>query len=347
MNEPTQDPQGVEPAIDAPEVPVSEQPQDTSAIEAELDNLSPTELAKALGFDTSEEAPTDDETPQPDGQTPAVVAPETPGAQPEPEIDDPEPQTPNEKPVNRRRLSVTGLPDEDRDLTAKAIAMVREGKATTILQAMNSLAGGQQDAFATPADSNAPAGDPAPTPPATPTLLELEARFDAASEELAESIRTFDQDAQIALNKEISLLNRQILRAEQAEAVQKVNVSSYQQDYADAVTEMETKYAELLDDEDSPFADWLDDKVEAAKARRDPALSDPKFILTFAEQIAAQVSKVNPQATVATPVPPRPSKVVGAAVAPAHKSKPQLTGRQAEEFIDKASSEVLAAALWG
>lgn len=338
MNEQPQDPQGEQPATDAPEVPVSEQPQDTTAIEAQLEAMNTNELAKALGFETSEEAPADDEQ-QPEGETPEDATPETPGAQPEPDGE--------EKPVNRRRLSVTGLPDEDRDLTAKAIALVREGKATTMLQAMNSLAGGQQDAFATPADSNAPAGDPAPTPQAAPTLLELEARFEAASEELAESIRTFDQDAQIALNKEISLLNRQILRAEQAESVQKVNVSNYQQDYADAVTAMETKYAELLDDEDSPFADWLDDKVEAARARRDPALSDPQFILTFADQIAAQVSKVNPQAKTPTPVPPRPTKVVGAAVAPAHKSKPQLTGRQAEEFIDKASPEVLAAALWG
>lgn len=337
MNEQPQDPQGEQPATDAPEVPVSEQPQDTTAIEAQLEAMNTNELAKALGFETSEEAPAADEQ-QPKGQAPEEASPETPGAQPESDG--------AEKPVNRRRLSVTGLPDEDRDLTAKAIALVREGKATTILQAMTSLAGGQQDAFATPDDGFA--GDPAPTPQAAPTLLELEARFEAASEELADSIRTFDQDAQIALNKEISLLNRQILRAEQAESVQKVNVSNYQQDYADAVTAMETKYAELLDDEDSPFADWLDDKVEAARARRDPALSDPQFILTFADQIAAQVSKVNPQqAKAPLPVPPRPTKVVGAAVAPAHKSKPQLTGRQAEEFIDKAPADVLAAALWG
>lgn len=345
MSEQTQNTQGEEPAIDVPEVPVSEQPQDTAALQVEIENASPEELAKALGFDTSEETPTDD-PPQKQGDQPDNDDPSGSGAQPD-AVKEPVSvqQPPEEKQVNRRRLSVTGLADEDRDLTAKAIAMVREGKATTILQAMTTLAA-EKDAFATSDDPNAGSVNDSQTQ-AHPTLIDLEARFDAASEELAEAIRTFDQDKQIELNKEIAILNRQILRAEQAEAVRKAQVSSYQEDYAAAVTEMETKYADLLDDEDSPFADWLDDKVEAAKARRDPALSDPTFILKFAEQIASQVAKVSPSLKTPTPVPPRPTKVVGAAVAPAHKSKPQLTGRQAEEFIQKASSDVLAAALWG
>ena len=339
MSEHTQDPQGEQPAIDAPEVPVSEQPQDTTALEAELENLDAAGLAKALGFEVSDEAPTDEEE-APETKPEETAPEEEPGEQPADE-EEAEPEEP--KPVNRRRLSVTGLPDEDRELTAKAIAMVRDGQAATIIEAITALSGA-------PASQKEPTDafdeDPAPQPQAPPTLLELEARFDAASEELAESIREFDQDKQIALNKEIALLNRQILRAEQAEDSRKVEVSHYQNDYQAAVDEMETKYAELLDDENSPFADWLDDKVEAARARQDPALSDPRFIVEFADQIAKQVSRVPAAKAAPTPVPARPFKASGTAVAPAHKAKPQLTSRQAEEFIEKASADVLAAALW-
>jgi hypothetical protein len=234
-------------------------------------------------------------------------------------------------------------------MNAAAIAMVREGQAGTLLEAMQILAGHST----TPAPSNDDGetrqpSTPEEQPEAPPTLLELEARFDSANEELADAIREFDQDKQIQLTKEINTLNRRILKAEQAEVETQQQVTGYKAEYLTAVDEMETKYADLLDDENSPFSDLLDDKIEAAKARRDPSLSDPRHILAFADQIANTVLKVQSQAPrkEAGPVPARPKTVVGG-LAPSHKVKAQLTGKQAEEFIENASKEVLAAALWG
>lgn len=349
MSDQLLDPQGAEPANVPPSEPAGAEPQNTEAFAVELESMDSNELAKALGFSVSDDTDPNDTpaAPDPGAKEPN---PDVPGAQPEPtDPQAPEPKGEEHKAVTRRRLSVTGLPDEDRALTAKAIDLVREGKAANIAEAILSLSGGTpaQSQASQPDPTNPSAeADPQPAPQAPPTLLELESRFEKANEELADAIRDFDQDKQIELTKEIQLLNRQILRAEQAEESLKAQVSNYQSDYQDAVTEMETKYADLLDDEESPFADLLDDKVEAARARKDPALSDPRFILSFADQIAAMVTKgVQPKAP--APVPQKPAKPVGAAVAPSHVSKPQLTGRQVEEFIQKAPTEVLAAALWG
>lgn len=345
MSELTQDMQGAEPAESDMVETQGAQPADTAALEAELDSLDSVGLARALGFEVDEAATTPE---TPDDTPPADPSDETPTDEPGEQPDAPE-ETPAEedpKPAgNRRRLSVTGLPDQDRELTAAAIAMVREGKAANIVEAIGSLTGAPP---AAPAAADAADGNTPPEPPpAPPTLLDLEARFDQASEELADAIRDFDQDKQIALNKEIALLNRAILKAEQAEETRMSQAQSWEQTYQAAVDEMETKYADLLDDDSSPFADWLDDKVAAAQARRDPAMSDPRFILAFADEIAARVSKTASPGKAPAPVPPRPATTVGATVAPSHKSKPQITTRQAEEFIEKASADTLAKALWG
>jgi hypothetical protein len=348
MSNPTQDPQGEQPAAETLET-AGTPPVDTAAIQSEIDNANPEELAKALGFDfTDTDTSQDDDDPPAQGNPPADSAP---GAQPDGEAgQEAAPQTdPDTKPVSRRRLSVAGLPDAEKELNAKAIDLVREGKAANLFEAMKSLVGdaGSPD----PANGDdPPAGNDAPDTrqaEAPPTLQQLEDRFETASEELAAAIRDFDQEKQIELNKEIAILNRQILRAEQAEATQKVEVSNYQSEYAEAVTEMESKYAELLDDENSPFADLLEDRIEAAKARRDPALSDPRHVLTIADDLA-DLLKVAAAPKERTPVadPPRRAPV-GGGVAPAGKAKVMLTTKQAQDYIEKAPTDVLAAALWG
>lgn len=338
MSETTQDMQGAEPAESALADDVGVKPADSAALEAEIENLDHAGLAKVLGFDVDDAATTPEtllETPPADpevAETPAGEEPKENHAE-----EGPKPG------ANRRRLSVSGLPDQDRELTAAAIAMVREGKAATIVEAITSLSGQAAD----PAASDNHADDPFEPAPAPPTLLELETRFEEASEELANAIRDFDQEKQIELNKEIALLNRQILKAEQAEEARMTQEQSWEQTYQAAVDEMETKYADLLDDDSSPFGDWLEDRVEAAKARRDPAMTDPRFIIAFADEIAARVSKTASYGKAPAPVPPRPASTVGVTVAPSHKSKPQITTRQAEEFIEKANADTLAKALWG
>ena len=110
---------------------------------------------------------------------------------------------------------------------------------------------------------------------------------------------------------------------------------------------MESKYAALLDDEGSPFADLLEDRIEAARARRDPLLADPRHVLSIADDLARLLNMASaPKARTPIADPP-PRAPVGGGVAPAGKAKAQLTTKQAEEFINKAPPEVLAAALWG
>lgn len=308
---------------------LAESPVDFSA---EIETLEIDGLAKALGFDGSEvEEP---ETLPEDGEQPSDIVPELPLEQ---------------KPANnnRRRLSTTGLADADRDLTASAIAMVRDGKASSILEAIQSLtsntehAGNEQQ----PSDGENPTNDQLPNAPQT--LIDLEARFEQANEEMADAIREFDQDKQVALNKEIALLNRQILKAEQAEEQASKQAHGWEQNYQAAVERMEEKYAELLDDDTSPFADWLDDKVAAAKSRNDPAMRDPNFILQFADEIAAYVKPASASTKTPAPLPPRPLVTMGSNVAPSNKSKAQLTTRQSEQYIQQASADVLEKALWG
>jgi hypothetical protein len=346
MSELTPDTQGAQPAESATVETQGAQPAvDSSALEAELENLDAAGLARALGFDADDAGTPETDTEDQPATPPAEESSEQdPDAESETDAQDP-PEEEAKHTVNRRRLSVTGLPDQDRELTAAAIAMVREGKAATIVDAIHALTGASQ--ATQPSEAEAANTQPEPQAPPPPTLLELEARFEQASEELADAIRDFDQEKQIELNKEIALLNRKILKAEQVEETRMEQAQSWEQTYQAAVNEMETKYADLLDDDSSPFADWLDDKVAAAQARRDPAINDPRFIVAFADEIAARVSKTAAPGKAPAPVPPRPASTVGTSVAPAHKAKPQISTRQAEEFIEKADSATLAKALWG
>lgn len=343
MSEHTQDPQGEEPATDAPVNPSGEQPVDTAAFHAEIENSNPAELAKALGFDY-EEAPIED------GDEPADPAPKTEPTEEESEEDpaagEGEEDEPDAKPVARRRLSVTGLPDEDKELNAKAIALVREGKAANLFEAMKSLVGEGTPAADADEDAADDGDEPADEPDTPPTLDELKQQIADLREERRKAKSDFDTDEEIRLTEAIEDLQIAVVRAEQAEATKKVEVSNYQAEYADAVEAMEAKYADVLDDETNPFADLLEERIEAAKARRDPMLADPKFVLTLADDLAAKL-KVGTAKKERAPVsdPPRESRV-GAAVAPAGKAKPQLTKRQAEEFIDKLPAEKLAEALW-
>lgn len=305
---------------------------------SEIEKLSNDELAAALGFETSgiEITQPEDKGGGKPPEEPETVQPESPEETSEPKST-----------IRRQRLSISGLADTDRDITAAAIALVREGKASSIIEAVQSLA--PQTNTATERAPELANGEHPPTnnPANAPqTLIALEARFEQANEEMAEAIREFDQEKQVALNKEIALLNRQILRAEQAEETASKQATSWEYEYQDAVNRMEEKYAELLDDDTNPFGDYLDDKVEAAKARKDPALHDPNFILRFADEIAARMQTAKP-AKSPSPLPQRPTIVTGSNVAPSNRSKAQMTTGQIEQFINTASVDVLEKALWG
>lgn len=329
------------------EQPVNDDAATGEDINAQLDTMDARELSAALGFDADE----DDDAPATDEPTAT--------ADDDPQAEEPQPSAQQEedahKPINRRRLSVTGLADTDRELAAAAIEMVRKGEAESLPAAIAKLSPKPATATQDPdEEEESPPVEQQAAPEPSPTLADLEARFEDASEELAQSIRDFDQDRQIELQKEISLLNRQILRAEQAEVQHQGQVIDYQGQYQEAVEEMEAKYATELDNEDSAFAEMLDDKIEAARARKDPRLSDPRHIIAFADELATRIgmSAQPPSAATTKPAPspvsqPPARRPVGSAISPAGNSKPQLTGRQAESLLEKASTADLSKALWG
>jgi hypothetical protein len=191
-------------------------------------------------------------------------------------------------------------------------------------------------------------------PPAS--LAQLQERLADLRAQRKEAAANFETDEQIRLTEEIEDTQIAMLRAEQAETVTRANVADYQGQYHAAVDAMEEKYSAYLDDDSSPFAEMLDDKIEAARARKDPRLADPRHIIAFADELAAKlgIGAQPPAATAAptaprkpAPIPPPPARApIGSGVSPAGASKPQLTGRQAEAMLDKVSQEMLAAALW-
>ena len=331
-----------------PQDPQGEQPADNAEINNQIDTSDRSVLAAALGFDTDDDDTSNEQPAGPD-ETPAETPDgEQPGAQPE-ESANGEPA--GNTPVNRRRLSVTGLADEDRELAAQAIDMVRKGEAESLPAAIAKLkpTGTQQPENHEPGDE--PENTPE-APPQPPSLAELKEKIATLREQRKQAALDFDTDEQLRLTEEIEDAQLEMLRAEQAEQSNQSRVADYQSEYAAAVDEMEAKYAAALDDEASPFAEMLDDKIEAARARKDPRLADPRHIIAFADELAIRLgmSAQPPAATRATktPVPPPPArKPVGSAVTPSGTTKPQLTGRQAESLLEKATTADLSAALWG
>jgi hypothetical protein len=342
---------GEQPATDAPNTPGTT-PEEKAALQAKIETISHQDLTKALGFDVDETEPVEDEPNTQDD--PATQPGAEPAGEPEtkPAEEAEEAEEPDPKPVvSRRRLSVAGLPDSDKELNAKAIALVRDGKAANLFEAMQSLV---EDGAAAGNDGAAANGDDSPDsedPPKTPlTLDEIQSKIASLRAERRQAKADFDADEEIRLTEEIEDLQLAILRAEKAEDRRQAEVSDYQTEYHAAVQEMETKFAELLDDEDSPFADLLEDRIEAAKARRDPALADPRHVLSIADELATMLgraSKAPSQPKARTPIadPPR-REPVGAGVAPSGKTNPTITKAQAEAYIAQAPQETLAAALW-
>jgi hypothetical protein len=320
---------GENPALDSNNVaPVSEQPQTSDP-----NDLSADQLLEMITGD-AQATP----NPAPDSPAPSAQDEDEPPAEP----------TAASKPPGR--VSQRFLPAEQQMENAEALALIREGKATDMLDALQSIRGlrgqpaadpatAEADPFATP-DAPEPQD---PTAPASAALAQLEATLADLREQREQAEADYEEPrVKARIQSQIEDTIRQIAKADIAAERQSLQANSYNAEYQSAVDVLEAQFPESLD-EDSQFYQLLDDKVTAARARNDAALQDPKFILKFAEEIQTLLAPKTPGRPASAP--PRAARPTGAAVAPGHSQAPRPTQDQIKAAIDNADPDDLLAAL--
>jgi hypothetical protein len=254
---------------------------------------------------------------------------------------------------------VRALPAEQQLETAQAIDMVRKGEASDILEALQAIRGTGQAPPADPFEDGTPPADQQTAPPAQPpapptsqdvTAIEAEIKELRAKRVAAKSEYDVDQEAALTeqIEDTIIRLNDAKMAASLQNQQQAAANASYEQVYQSTVVELESRFPDVLND-DSAFTRILDDKVTAAQARQDPALSDPRYLLKFAEEVASMLgaSPTQPAAQPArsVPAPPAaPRRGTAADLAPASQT-PRHSVDQVQAAFDHADPETLLAAL--
>lgn len=325
---------GANPALESTVAPVSEQPQSRDPEDLSADQLLEMITGNAEPAQVPAQAPP---TPTPDSPEPPAEDEEEPQAGP----------TAASKPPGR--VSQRFLPAEQQLENAEALALIRDGKATDMLDALQSIRALKGQPATTPAAQAPPAATPdAPEPqdqtaPASATLAQLEATLADLREQREQAEADYeDPKAKARIQSQIEDTIRQIAKADIDAERQKVQAHSYNAEYQSAVDVLEAQFPESLD-EDSQFYHLLDDKVTAARARNDAALRDPKFILQFAAEVQALLAPKPPGKPASAP--PKAARPTGAAVAPGHSQAPRPTQDQIKAAIDNADPDDLLAAL--
>ena len=255
---------------------------------------------------------------------------------------------PNDAGTNkpRARLSVRALPEAQQTRLAAAIDLVRKGESPDIEAAFLSLSGAA--AQVVPSDPGA-AADAAPvTPPAAampaPEVAEIQDRLTDLRAQRLQMALEYNKPEEIRLTEEIEAANMDLFRAEQSAATRQVIARDYQSGFVVAVEAVEAKYPECLDDS-TPFSRILDDKVAAAKARNDPALANPNYLIGFADEVAEMLGQQAAPAAMPRP-PARASRPVGSSLAPGQGLSRSMTLQDARNLVQSASIEDLQAALY-
>jgi len=253
------------------------------------------------------------------------------------------------------RLSVRALPEDDQATLATAIDMVRKGESKGIAEAILKLTGrpatpeGETPVAAIPIQEGqdgieqhqAEAQEEAPSQ----GVAEIRARIEALREQRRQGALDYlPPDVQIRITEEIEAASIELLRAEMAEKAAKQSAQSYQADFVSAVEAVESKYPDSTDDT-SPFSRILDDKVAAAKARRDPSLADPNFIIAFADEVAEMLGQREAPKQFQQP-PARASRPVGTSLAPGAATAKRMTLQDARALVATAPIEDVRAALF-
>lgn len=255
------------------------------------------------------------------------------------------------------RVRLTALPQEQQVETLEALKLIQSGEAGDMLEALQKIRG-VSTTTATPAASapeqDNPTSNAAESAKNNDTIAELEATlkelrvkrkeaktelFDAdLEEELTEQIEDTQRKIAIETARQELRSEQEKSRAEQEQAL----VADYQKQYLAAVSELETTYPDVLDD-DSEFTQLLTEKMDAAKLRKDPNLSDPRFILTKAAEVSALLNRSSGRPP--TPPPAKPL-AKGSSVATPHNASPRPTKDQVLLAIETASEGELFQALF-
>lgn len=256
------------------------------------------------------------------------------------------------KPPNR--VSLRALPPEQQLETAQALEMVRNGQANDLPEAFALLRAerGEEGAEHQQKDEEKPQEKPEQQ---TSEVAGIEAEIRELRAQRTEAKKEFDSDLESELTEKIEdalgkLADAKIQAA--FETRQRAEMQqSFDQQYQSAVVELESKYPDVLD-ENSTMSRWIEDKLTAAEARNAPELSDPRFILRIADEVA-QVLGAKPagepaekKPTAKIPDPPTPPRRGTAAdVAPDHSSRARTTDEQARAMIEDADPDTLLQAL--
>jgi hypothetical protein len=288
---------------------------------------------------------TDDGDYQSDSTTPPTATDDAPPAQPESTGD-----TASPSPKAPKRVSVRALPDDQQVLVARAVEMVRNGEAPDILAATAILGGSQ------PVKDEA-AGDEAGTQtPSTETttgeanpIATIQSRLDDLRAEREQAILDFNGGEQAQLTNQIEDVLAELAEAKAIARLQakeaETKAQSQQQEYQQAVEEIEAAYPELQDD-DSAFSRVFDGMVASARARNPQAYGNGAELRELAEEVAQILgtkTAAAPQTRSPLPAQPRPSTPNGSAVAPGHTQAHRMTADEARRFIQNASPEQLDA----
>lgn len=244
------------------------------------------------------------------------------------------------------RVRLDRVPENARQETADALALMTDGKAANLEDALHQLRGTSVEPTPNP---EPPASE---APQEQPQIIqELNARITELRAERKAAASEFDDDKAEALSIEIDQINRHLAREEaKAELFaeqQQQKAREFEAEYDKAIDELEEKFPEVLE-ENSRFTELLEEKLAAARFRNDPGLADPRFILTKAREAAALLTPpASPAPSVRkAPAPPAATRPTGATVAPAHNHSPRPTEDQIRAAIDNASvDELLEAAL--
>jgi hypothetical protein len=239
------------------------------------------------------------------------------------------------------RLRLSALPPEAQQETAEAYALVREGKAKDLFEAFAQLRGTNSAAPADPANAT----EHVEQTEAVNPVSALETQLKELRAERRQAKEAFEDERETELTEQIEELTGQLaterLKAELSlqQATQQHN--DFEVQYQDAVSELEQSYPDVMDD-NSEFTQQLQMRMDAARYRNDPALNDPRFILSQAEQVRALLEKPSGRTP---PAPPASPRATGGSVAPAHNPVPRPSEDQMRMAIENASADELLMAL--
>jgi hypothetical protein len=301
-------------------------PQTGAITETAFDGLTDEQALALIDGRTPAPTPAAESTPEP--QVIEGVQPqETPVPEPEPEP----------KAKHAQRIRLTGLQEADQQKVTDALNLVREGKASDIATAMKMVAGEE----AAPVE---PQAEPEPEPtPEPPNLTELEERLAILRQERRAAKADYDNERDAELTDEIEDVLLSIQTAKLSERDQQGEMRSYNDQFAEAVAEVEQQYAHVFDT-NPDFEELLDAYKAKAESSNDPIIQDPRYVIGLAEKAARVLGLSKTPATTLAPTPPaRAAKPVGSTTAPGHTHRAVPTTDQILASIDQLSIEQLAA----